>query len=149
MTKLSKKQLYITGIVGAIIAIGVLAYPEQTVSAPEHLNGDGCFSIGGGVHFDKIVFQILKDPNRIVPDNLLRTELDIKVPDDPSAVSDIKQKVRDFLTSDGTTVPIDPPGAPTFFPEMTADEVSKLKIDIIDVEYEITSGGFIGCNAVG
>jgi len=148
MTKLSKKQLYITGIVGAIIAIGVLAYPAQTVSAPEHLNGVGCF-IGGGEHFDKIIFQILNDPNRIVPDNLLRTELDIKVPDDPFAVSDIKQKVRDFLTSDGTTVPIDPPGAPTFFPAMTADEVSKLKIDIIDVEYAITSGTIFGCNSVG
>jgi len=79
------------------------------------------------VHYDKIIFQILRDPSGVIPPNFLKTELDIKVVDFLDEVADIKQKVRNFLIAHGIGL------APTLDP----DVVSKLKIDIIDVEYAI------------
>jgi len=78
-------------------------------------------------HWDKIIFQILRDPSGTINPNYLKTPLDIKVLDDPEKVANLVAKVRNFLDDHG--VGGLKPGS--------ADIVSQLKIDIIDVEYAI------------
>ena len=80
-------------------------------------------------HWDKIIFQILKDPSGTVNQDYLKTPLDIKVEDDPTSVANIVAKVKQFIVANGIAVV---PGT-TFDPTI----VDKLKIDIIDVEYAI------------
>ena len=81
-------------------------------------------------HWDKIIFQILKDPSRVVDPSNLKTPLDIKVLDDPNIVANIDSKIRQFIKDHPGSLNV--PGT-----VLTEDEVDKLKIDIIDVEYAI------------
>ena len=54
------------------------------------------------MHWDKIVFMITSPDVARRVNLTANTELDIKVLDDPHKVSDIKQKVLDFLKIPGT-----------------------------------------------
>ncbi len=86
-------------------------------------------------HWDKIIFQILRDPSGVIMSQYLKTPLDIKVLDEPSLVANIDAKIRDFIIVHGiaNVPPFDPDD-----PDNITDEiVAKLKIDIIDVEYAI------------
>lgn len=78
--------------------------------------------VGGNIkHFDKIIFKIMRDPDRqlgaIVP---LKTELDIKVEDDPAALTDVKQVIRTWLEDKGLSA-----------------SSTNLVIEIVDVDYAI------------
>ncbi len=86
-------------------------------------------------HWDKIIFQILKDPSGTINPNYLKTPLDIKVLDDPTSVANLVAKVKQFIAANGIAVV---PGT-TFDPTI----VPQLKIDIIDVEYAIVCIEFV------
>ena len=90
-------------------------------------------------HWDKIIFQILRDPSGILDKALQKTELDIKVLDDPEKIADIKEKVRVFLKNDPDIVPQG--GNP--FDLLTGPDVDNLVLEIIDVEYAIVCIEFV------
>jgi len=159
MTKIDKKQLYvIVGLAGIIATASAFAFPLQTVIAP-HPCPPGFIGLPDGTciqadcalfdpdghciepipptsepacipeHWDKIIFQILRDPSGTINPNYLKTPLDIKVLDDPTSVANLVAKVKQFIAANGIAVV---PGT-TFDPTI----VPQLKIDIIDVEYAI------------
>jgi len=142
MTKNYKKWNIIAGTsIGAILLVSVLALGVLTPQAEAGLaNGNGNGVIIGTPcdiveHWDKIIFIIDEDESDVIPEELLETELDIKVRDDPGTVSDIKGKVRAFL-EDGFLV--DPTGD---FIVLTPEEVAELELEIVDVEYAIVCIG--------
>jgi hypothetical protein len=78
-------------------------------------------------HWDKIVFTIV-DPQLAAMLQLpLRSDLDIKVLDDPTKVADLKKKVIDFL------LPVPPPNLPDF----------RRGINIVQVAYAIQGCAFV------
>jgi len=80
---------------------------------------------------DKIIFQINRDPSGKLDKALQKTELDIKVLDDPETIADIKEKVRVFLKDDPLMVPQN--NNP--FDLLTETDIDNLVLEIIDVEY--------------
>jgi len=89
-------------------------------------------------HWDKIIFEILRDPSGAIDPKYLKTPLDIKVLDDPEKVANLVMKVRTFINTHGiANIPAPPPDDP---PLTVADQ---LKIDIIDVEYAIVCIEFV------
>ena len=80
-------------------------------------------------HWDKIIFQILRDPSKTINPDYLKTPLDIKVLDDPTSVANLVVKVKEFIAANGIAVVSGTTFDPTIVPQ--------LKIDIIDVEYAI------------
>ena len=86
-------------------------------------------------HWDKIIFEILRDPSGKIPHEFLKTQLDIKVLDKPGFVADIQHKITDVLI---TGPPVDPASHEgVVFPTLNDDEAGNLKLNIIDVEYAI------------
>jgi len=121
--------------IAAVLLGGVFSFGMFTPKAEaSHISTSACTVSADGTiltwihHWDKIIFQILRDPNNppIVPTNLLKTPLDIKVGDNPNEIADLDQKIRDFLSLH-------------LVPGAVVDPllVDQLKIDIIDVEYAI------------
>jgi len=92
-------------------------------------------------HWDKIIFEILKDPSGTINPNYLKTPLDIKVLDDPTSVANLVAKVRGFIEDHG--IANVPPFDPADPDNITDEIVAKLKIDIIDVEYAIVCIEFV------
>jgi len=86
-------------------------------------------------HWDKIIFQILRDPSGTINPNYLKTPLDIKVLDDPTSVANLVAKVKQFIAANGIAVVDGVDFDPTIVPQ--------LKIDIIDVEYAIVCIEFV------
>ena len=131
MTKNYKKRNIIAGTsIGAILLVSVLALgvlTPQTAAGGIRI-GDSCDIVE---HWDKIIFIIDEDESDVIPEELLETELDIKVRDDPGTVSDIKGKVRAFLEGGFF---VDPTGD---FIELTPEQVAELELEIVDVEYAI------------
>jgi len=52
-------------------------------------------------HWDKIIFQILRDPSGEIMSQYLKTPLDIKVLDDPNKAANLVKKVRNFINEHG------------------------------------------------
>ena len=86
-------------------------------------------------HWDKIIFQIVKDPSGTVPAEYLKTPLDIKVEDNPDKAANLVMKVRQFMFDHGIAKlgPVDS----TDPDDITFANINAVKIDIIDVEYAI------------
>ena len=130
-------------LAGAIIAVALLgsalsvsmfipkAEALHNVPAPLCGTADSTGVLGHVQHWDKIVFEILKDPNAVIDPAYLKTPLDIKVLDNPSKVASLDVKVRDFINSHGIANILAP------VPGTTLTVADQLKIDIIDVEYAI------------
>jgi len=110
-----------------LLALGIVfSLAAAPVMAEEH-NGDvdGVSACPDWAirHWDKIIFMIV---NKEVAEYFglpYRSELDIKVLDDPESVADIKRKVWDFLTGD---------------PDSTPPADFRKFIRIIDVDYAIS-----------
>ncbi len=119
-------------LLGSALSVSMfIPKAEASHTVPNLCPGDPATGTGGIVqHWDKIVFQIVRDPSGTIDPTYLKTPLDIKVLDDPIEVANLDLKVRDFMTVHG--IPVVPPGT-TFDPTI----VPQLKIDIIDVEYAI------------
>lgn len=92
-------------------------------------------------HWDKIIFEIVRDPSGTINPNYLKTPLDIKVLDDPTSVANLVAKVRGFIEDHG--IANVPPFDPADPDNITDEIVAKLKIDIIDVEYAIVCIEFV------
>jgi len=120
-------------LLGSALAVGMFT---PKVEATENGNGIPSDSFATAClpeevkHWDKIIFQILRDPSGTVDPSNLKTPLDIKVLDDPNSVANIDSKIRDFIKDFPRSIAV--PGT-----TLTEDAVDKLKIDIIDVEYAI------------
>lgn len=92
-------------------------------------------------HWDKIIFEIVRDPSGKIPHEFLKTELDIKVLDKPGFVADIRHKITDVLV---TGPPVDPAShEDAVFPTLSGDEAGNLKLNIIDVVYAIVCIEFV------
>jgi hypothetical protein len=132
MTDFKTKWKLLTGIsVSAVLLGGIFALlpsmifvSAQTVP-PNDMIGLPC------IHYDKIVFQIKNNPGGKIPNSLKHTPLDIKVLDDPYKVADLKGKVIHFLS---TNPQFEPYGQ---YLDLTEQELSKLNIQIDDVDYAI------------
>jgi hypothetical protein len=100
-----------------IVALQPNAFPsEEDITTKQAVEVPGVCPDKNVQHWDKIVFMI-NDPQVAKKANVTaKTELDIKVLDDPHKVADLKQKVLDFLNL--------PPSA-------------KRAIQILDVNYAI------------
>ena len=130
-------------LAGVIIAVALLgsalsvsmfipkAEALHNVPAPLCGTADSTGVLGHVQHWDKIVFEILKDPNAVIDPAYLKTPLDIKVLDDPEEVAHLDAKVRDFINTHGIAN-IPPP-----LPGTTLTVADQLKIKIVDVEYAI------------
>jgi len=160
-----KQLYVMVGLAGIIATAAAFAFPLQTVIAPHPcppgfvglpdetcISEDFCAFLGPDghcieiipplpepaciiEHWDKIIFEILRDPSGKIPHEFLKTQLDIKVLDKPGSVADIQHKVTDVLV---TTPLVDPASHEgVVFPELSDDEVGNLKLNIIDVEYAI------------
>ncbi len=116
-----------------IDAIGVLPFEIHCEFATEHVPPPEPVCITE--HWDKIIFQILRDPSGTINPNYLKTPLDIKVLDDPTSVANLVAKVKQFIATNGIAVVDGVDFDPTIVPQ--------LKIDIIDVEYAIVCIEFV------
>jgi len=97
---------------------------------------DGTTDVATWVHhWDKIIFQIVRDPSGTIPAEYLKTPLDIKVEDNPDRAANIVMKVRQFMEDHGIAGlgPVDP----TNPDDITIANIKAVKLDIIDVEYAI------------
>ncbi len=122
-------------LLGSALSVGMFI-PKAEAS---HTVGALCASSdptnpdAGGIvqHWDKIIFQIVRDSSGSIDPSWLKTPLDIKVLDDPGSVAHLDAKIRGFIDKHPSSIPtID--GT-----ILDADAVAKLKIDVIDVEYAI------------
>jgi len=86
-------------------------------------------------HWDKIIFQIVRDPSGTVPAEYLKTPLDIKVEDNPDKAANLVMKVRQFMSDHGIAGlgPVDL----TDPDDINIANIKAVKLDIIDVEYAI------------
>lgn len=131
MTTIHKNWKTIAGIstsvvlFGSVLALLPMVIEDADAQVKRIPRGDLC------VHYDKIIFEIKKDPSKKIPKELLKTELDIKVLDDPRSVADIQGKVKEFLSSG-------PYVDPSFqILDLTPEETANLKLKIIDVDYAL------------
>lgn len=119
-------------LITSIFAINSNFVKAATAQAVELVFVSVAETAGCNQHWDKIIFKIIRDPSGQIPLSLLKTELDIKVLDNPIKVADVKGKVRDYLTTGRI---VEPQGIN--IPPLTAAEASALQIEIVDVEYAI------------
>ena len=133
-------------LLGSVLTVGMfIPKAEANHASASTLCTEPDASTGVGIltwvhHWDKIIFQIIRDPSGTVAPSHLKTPLDIKVEDNPNNVANIDTKIRDFLKVHDGLLTV--PGT-----TLSDPVIDNLKIDIIDVEYAIvctTSMPFMG-----
>ena len=117
------RRLFYTAAVSIFI---LLSGPD--VLAQQQFTSD-CPPDGEAQHWDKIVFKIRTDPSRTIPPEYLKVNLDLKILDPPETVLNLDQEVRNAV-------------ADMF--NLTPFEADRLKIEILDVKYQIVTCAFTG-----
>ena len=123
--------LVLSGFIAVIAVMGVTSMPLEKVSGQiETPNIDPvklrplnvvCPTEDNLQHWDKIIFEVA-----IPGSDLMEGPFDIKVKQDPNAVTDLQQEVADFLNDPDNKIPDK---------LKRASEFKTDDVDIIDVEY--------------
>ncbi len=125
--------------IAAPLVVGIILFSyNNEIIAQAQSNGDiilppnpssVCPPSGQVQHWDKIIFKIKKDKTNSIPPEYLNTDLDLKILDPPGTIVNLKQEIINHLKQQ-------------FFLQQL--EPADVKIDIVDVRYEVITCGFTG-----
>jgi hypothetical protein len=146
MTTNKRQTILIMSVAATIILSGIAITSNtlnlataQVTNGPPPTPTSPCPPGGQVEHWDKIIFSIsaLKEGNGIVhtigkiPGQFFNTQLDLKVPDQPGVVANLKLEIIDALANQFTLTP--------------ADKIALFNaIQIVDDKYEIVTCGQTG-----
>ena len=127
-------------LLGSVLTVGMFMPKAEAGHTDPSVASTVCGLAGPDIetfvhHWDKIIFQIVRDPSGDVPAEYLKTPLDIKVEDDPNSAANIVMKIRQFMFDHGIAGL--GPADPTDLNDPETAAINAVKLDIIDVEYAI------------